>query len=99
MTSGSAERDAIGLAAIVGALISLREARGISRAAMGVLLGADEQWVVKFESAPQHVLASDLQRYVRALGGRLFLALDAPEEDAVDLAGGGVSASGDMGAP
>lgn len=79
-----AEEDDFALVVLLKFLISVREAQGLSRAAIGAMIGVDTQWVTELETDPQSVRASSLQRYVRALGGRVTFSLET-KSDSSDI--------------
>lgn len=54
-------------------LRSLRQARGLSQAQAGQLLGVSQKRVARIESAPDRTSVAQVARLVALLGGRLVI--------------------------
>lgn len=76
-----AEEDDFALLVLLKFLISVREAQGLSREAIAAVIGVDTQWVTELETDLQSIRASTLQRYVRALGGRVTFSLETQSDN------------------
>jgi len=63
-----------------GVMKALRQARGLSQAAVGVRLGVNQKRIAKIEAAPGVTSFDQITRMVLALGGQIYI--DDPSADA-----------------
>ena len=74
----AAYEDAVELQKILDSLVSLRKALGLSQTAVADRMGVRQPTVSGFETEASDPRLSTLQRYARAVEGRLKLSLDLP---------------------
>lgn len=63
-------------------LRSLRQARGLTQAQLGRMLGVSQKRIARIEAAPELTAFDQISRMVSALGGRLVIDEPAPVQAA-----------------